>query len=88
MTRKGAAEVLKEAGVFRGLSRGELNEVAAAAPADVIVDGKKVAELGPGSHFVEMSLLEGGVRSATVRTKKVFGEMSRRVRDLEPSPHA
>lgn len=35
--------------------------------ADIVIDGKKVGELGPGSHFGEMALFEGGRRSATVR---------------------
>lgn len=35
--------------------------------ADVIVDGKKVGDLGPGAYFGEMSLLEGGRRTATIR---------------------
>jgi CRP-like cAMP-binding protein len=140
MARKDATQVLKEVGLFQGLSRNELREIADGAReelfspnqdivqegqsggpffcitegrADVLVDGKKMGDLGPGSYFGEMSLLEGGLRSATIRatthvkalaitswnflailesnwgiTKKVLAELSRRVRDLERSPHA
>lgn len=35
--------------------------------ADVEVDGEKVAALRPGQYFGEMSLLDGGPRSATVK---------------------
>lgn len=36
---------------------------------DVIVGGKKVNTLGPGSYFGEMALLEGAARSATIRAE-------------------
>ena len=34
--------------------------------AAVIKDGTQVAEVGPGDHFGELSLLDGGLRTATV----------------------
>ena len=36
---------------------------------NVVVEGKKVNELGPGAYFGEMALLEGGTRSATIRAE-------------------
>lgn len=35
---------------------------------DVVRDGRTIAHLGPGDHFGEMSLLDGGPRSASVVT--------------------
>jgi CRP-like cAMP-binding protein len=37
--------------------------------AELVVHDKKVRELGPGSYFGEMSLFEGGLRTATVRAQ-------------------
>lgn len=37
--------------------------------ASVIKDGAEVARLGPGDHVGELSLLDGGPRSATVRAE-------------------
>ena len=37
--------------------------------ADVFVDGELVATVGPGEFLGEMSMLDGGPRSATVRAK-------------------
>jgi len=34
--------------------------------AAIIKDGTQVAEVGPGDHFGELSLLDGGLRTATV----------------------
>lgn len=34
----------------------------------VTIDGTEVARLGPGDHFGELSLLDGGPRTATVTT--------------------
>jgi CRP-like cAMP-binding protein len=34
--------------------------------ADLHIDGKKIADLGPGSYFGEMALLDGSGRSGTV----------------------
>ncbi len=35
--------------------------------AEVLIDGKPVAQYGPGDHFGEMSVLDGSPRSATIR---------------------
>ena len=40
--------------------------VVVAGSAAVIKDGVTVAEIGPGDHFGELSLLDGGLRTATV----------------------
>jgi CRP/FNR family cyclic AMP-dependent transcriptional regulator len=37
-----------------------------AGTAKVVRNGRKVAALGPGDHFGEMALIDGGRRSATV----------------------
>lgn len=34
--------------------------------ANLLINGRKVQDLGPGSYFGEMALLEGGKRTATV----------------------
>ena len=43
--------------------------VAVAGRAKVIADGKTIHRLIPGDHFGEISLLDGGERSATVVTE-------------------
>jgi glutaminase len=37
--------------------------------ADLVIDGKKTASLGPGSSFGEMAMFDGSPRSATVRAE-------------------
>lgn len=37
--------------------------------ANLLINDKKVQDLGPGSYFGEMALLEGGKRTATVRAE-------------------
>jgi CRP/FNR family transcriptional regulator, cyclic AMP receptor protein len=37
--------------------------------ADVIIDGKKMRDIGPGSSFGEMAVLDGSPRSATIRAE-------------------
>ena len=80
--------------------------------ADVLIDDKKINELGPGAYFGEMSLFDEGKRTATIRasthvkalaisswqflailqdnwdiTKKVVGQLTHRVRELEKGKH-
>ncbi|MHB1139134.1 MAG: Crp/Fnr family transcriptional regulator [Microthrixaceae bacterium] len=38
--------------------------------ADVTKDGEVVAQLGPGDHFGELALLDGGLRTATVTARE------------------
>ena len=49
--------------------RGDRFYVIAEGLAYVLVDGKKVASIHPGSFFGEMALLDQGPRTATVRTE-------------------
>jgi CRP-like cAMP-binding protein len=37
--------------------------------ADVVIDGKKAGDLGPGASFGEMSMLDGAPRSATIKAE-------------------
>lgn len=43
--------------------------------ADAVVHDEKIASLGPGDHFGEMCMLDGGPRSATVVAKADLSTM-------------
>jgi CRP-like cAMP-binding protein len=50
--------------------------------ADVIQDGTKIGELKPGDYFGEISLIDGGTRSATVTTSSPTTTLSIAVWDF------
>jgi CRP/FNR family transcriptional regulator, cyclic AMP receptor protein len=77
MSDLGAVEMLKTARLFEGLSRKDLGEVARRSKevgfhliltgrARVTRSGRKLRELGPGDSFGDISLIDGGPRTASV----------------------
>jgi CRP-like cAMP-binding protein len=76
-------DFMEEHSIVRQGEEGDSFYVVIEGQATVLIDDRVVASKGPGDYFGEIALLDGGVRTATVRSNTPMKMLLLRRREFE-----